>query len=167
PPKPDLVFRDAPTFNETIHTAFNVELSSTKQDESEVEPTQNAPSLVYPLEHVKTLRPSVKPAEHPIPANNLRKNSPKSRGHSNSKTTKACFVLLTRSKLVPLTAARPVTTAVPHNTMTRLRPAKTVVNKPLSPPRRTINHSSSPKPSNFPPTITTVKAPKVNAVKSV
>nr|GEY35937.1 hypothetical protein [Tanacetum cinerariifolium] len=32
PPKPDLVFHDAPNVNETVHTAFNVELSSTKPD---------------------------------------------------------------------------------------------------------------------------------------
>nr|GEY44969.1 ribonuclease H-like domain-containing protein [Tanacetum cinerariifolium] len=32
PPKPDLVFHDAPTINETVHTAFNVKLSRTKPD---------------------------------------------------------------------------------------------------------------------------------------
>nr|GFD21655.1 hypothetical protein [Tanacetum cinerariifolium] len=32
PPKPDLVFHDAPNVNETVHTAFNVELSHTKPD---------------------------------------------------------------------------------------------------------------------------------------
>nr|GEX51931.1 hypothetical protein [Tanacetum cinerariifolium] len=236
PPKPSLVFYNALNVNETVYTAFNVELSPTKpdkdfphshrpsapiiedyfsnsEDESEAKPTQNAPSFVHHLEHVKTPRPSVKPAKHPIPADNLRKDSPKSRGHSNSRTNKACFVckslthlikdcdyyekqmvqkparnhvqrgnhqhyaimthpnpqrhvvptvVLTRSKIVLLTAARPVTTAVPHNNVTRPRPAKTVVTKPLSPPIRTINRNSSPKPSNFPPKVTTVKAPKGN-----
>nr|GEW51230.1 putative ribonuclease H-like domain-containing protein [Tanacetum cinerariifolium] len=190
PPKPDLVFHDAPNVNETVHTAFNVELSPTKpdkdlphshrpsvpiiedwdsdsEDESKDEPTQNAPSFVHPPKHVKTPRPSVKPVEHPIPANNLRKNSPKSKGHSNNRTNKACFLLLTRSKLVPLTVARPVTTVVLHNNVTRPRPAKTVFTKPLLPSRRTINRISSPKPSNFPLKVTTVKAPKVNVVKGV
>nr|GEU95626.1 retrotransposon protein, putative, Ty1-copia subclass [Tanacetum cinerariifolium] len=32
PPKPDLVFHNAPNANETVHTAFNVELSLTKPD---------------------------------------------------------------------------------------------------------------------------------------
>nr|GEZ99540.1 hypothetical protein [Tanacetum cinerariifolium] len=32
PPKPDLVFHDAPNLNDTIHTAFNVELNPTKSD---------------------------------------------------------------------------------------------------------------------------------------
>nr|GEV37023.1 hypothetical protein [Tanacetum cinerariifolium] len=42
-------------------------------------PTQRAPSLVQTSEHVKTPRPSVKPVEHPTPAENLRKYIPKSR----------------------------------------------------------------------------------------
>nr|GEU69191.1 hypothetical protein [Tanacetum cinerariifolium] len=185
PPKPDLVFHDAPTVNTIVHTAFNIELSPTKpdkdlphshrpsapiiedwdsnsEDESEAMPTQNAPSFVLPPEHVKTPRPSIKHAEHPIPADNLRKDIPKFKGHSNSKNKKACFVLLTRSKLVPLTAVRPVTTVVPHNNMTRPRPAKLHVIKPHSPPKRTINHRPSLLASNFPPKVTTVKAPKGN-----
>nr|GFC36828.1 hypothetical protein [Tanacetum cinerariifolium] len=32
PSKPDLVFHDAPNVNETVHTAFNVEISPTKPD---------------------------------------------------------------------------------------------------------------------------------------
>nr|GFC37235.1 hypothetical protein [Tanacetum cinerariifolium] len=79
PPKPDLVFYDALTINETVHTAFNVELSLTKsdkalsythrpsatisedwvsdsEDESEAEPLQNDPSFVQPTKHVKTPR---------------------------------------------------------------------------------------------------------------
>nr|GEZ95732.1 Gag-Pol polyprotein [Tanacetum cinerariifolium] len=234
PPKPDLVFLDAPTVNETVHNAFNVELSPTKpdkdlshthrpsapiiedwvsdsDDESKAEPTQNAPSFVQLPEHVKTSRPSVKPVEHPILADNLRKDSPKFRGHNNSGNTKACFVckslthlikdcdyyekqiiqkparnhaqrgyhqhyarlthpnpqrhvvpiaVLTRSKLVPLHAARPVITAVPQPHVTRPRLAKNVVTKLHSPLRRTINRSSSSKPSNFPSKVTIVKALK-------
>nr|GEU35401.1 hypothetical protein [Tanacetum cinerariifolium] len=161
PPKPDLVFHDAPTVNETVHTAFNVELSPTKhdndlshthrplapiiedwvpdsKDESEAKPSQNDPSFVQPAEHVKPPRPFVKPVEHPISANSLRKDFPKSKGHSNSRNRKACFVLLTKSKLVSLTAARLVTTAVPHNNVTRSSPAKTIATKPRSPPKRTL-----------------------------
>nr|GFB35032.1 hypothetical protein [Tanacetum cinerariifolium] len=234
-PKPDLVFHDAPTVNETVYTAFNVELSLTKpdkdlshslrpsaliiedwisdsEDDSEAESSQNNPSFVQPTEQVKTFRPYVKPAEYPIPANNLRTICPKSRGHSNSRNRKACFVckslthlikdcdfykkkmvqtparnhaqrgnhqhyarmshpnphrhvvpttVLTRSKLVPLTAS------VPHNNVLRPRPTKTVGTKPHSSPRRTINHRPSPSVSNFPPKVTIVQAPKVNAVKGI
>nr|GEV45388.1 hypothetical protein [Tanacetum cinerariifolium] len=70
--------------------------------------------------------------------------------------------VLTKSKLVPLTAARQVTTAVPQPYVTRPRPSKTVVIKSPSPPRRNINRRPSPKPSNFPPKVTTVKVPQGN-----
>nr|GEX91169.1 putative ribonuclease H-like domain-containing protein [Tanacetum cinerariifolium] len=49
----------------------------------------------------------------------------------------------------------------------RPRPAKTVVTKPHSPPRKNINCSPSPKASTFPPKVTAVKAHIVNAVKGV
>nr|GFB67795.1 hypothetical protein [Tanacetum cinerariifolium] len=75
--------------------------------------------------------------------------------------------VLTQSKLVPITAVRPVTTVVPKPTVTRPRQAKTIVTKPNSSPRRYINRSLSPKASNFPPKVTAVKTPMVNAAKSV
>nr|GFA22434.1 ribonuclease H-like domain-containing protein [Tanacetum cinerariifolium] len=75
--------------------------------------------------------------------------------------------ILTKSKLVPITAARLVTAAVPKPHVTRPRPAKPIVTKPHSPPRRNINHSPSLKAGNFPPKETDAKAPKVNAVKGV
>nr|GEV93908.1 hypothetical protein [Tanacetum cinerariifolium] len=106
PPKPDLVFHDASTANETIPTVLNVEPSITKpnkdlsqsnmpsifiiedwvsdlEDESEGEPmpTQKAPSFVQTSKHVKTPRTSVKPVEHPTPAEHLRKEIPKTRGN--------------------------------------------------------------------------------------
>nr|GEX65998.1 putative RNA-directed DNA polymerase [Tanacetum cinerariifolium] len=217
PPKLDLVFHNAPNVNETVHTAFNVELSPTKpdndlshthrpsapiiedwvsdsEDDSEAEIPQNAPTATH-----KTTIPK-----------------PKSQG--NSKNRKACFVcksltylikdcdyyakkmaqtparnltqrgnhqqyarltllnpqrhvvptaVLTKSKLVPIPATRPVTTATPKPHVTRQRQAKIIVTKPHSPPRRHINRSPSPKASNFPPKVTTAKAPMVNVVKGV
>nr|GFA97982.1 hypothetical protein [Tanacetum cinerariifolium] len=117
PPKPNLVFHDAPIVNETVLAVLNVEPSPTKpnkdlsqsnrpnvpiiedwvsdpEDESEGEhmPTQKAPSFVQIHEHVKTPRPSVKPVEHPIPAENLKNDIPKSRGHRHSWNRKACYV---------------------------------------------------------------------------
>nr|GEW59484.1 putative reverse transcriptase domain-containing protein [Tanacetum cinerariifolium] len=76
-------------------------------------------------------------------------------------------IVLTKSKLVSLTAVRPVIVVVPKPYVTRPRPAKTIVTKPHSPPRRHINHSPSPKASNFPLKVTTAKAPIVNIVKGV
>nr|GFA81572.1 hypothetical protein [Tanacetum cinerariifolium] len=198
PPKPDLVFHDAPNVNETDHTAFNVELSPTKldkdlshtyrpsapiikdwvsdlKDDSEAEIPQNAPSFVQPTEQVKTPRSSVKTVEISIPAANHKIAIPKPKSNGNRRNRNACFVcksldhlikdLLTKSKLVPITAARPITAVVLKTHVTRPRQAKTIIPKPYSPPRRHINHSPSPKASNFPPTITTTKAPMVNVVK--
>nr|GEZ69694.1 putative ribonuclease H-like domain-containing protein [Tanacetum cinerariifolium] len=75
--------------------------------------------------------------------------------------------VLTQSKLVPITAVRPVSTAVPKISVTRPRQAKNVVTKPNSQPRKHINRSPSPKASNFPPKVTAVKAPMVNAAKEL
>nr|GEX61240.1 hypothetical protein [Tanacetum cinerariifolium] len=210
PSKPDLVFHDALTVNETVPTAFNIELSPTKpdkdfsqsnrptapiiedwlsdsEDDYEGEPmsAQTTPSFVYTFEHEKAPRPSAKPVEYPILASNLKTDIPKPKGHRNSRNRKAYFVckslthlikdcdyyekkmvqtparnhvqrgnhqhyarmthpnpqrhvvpiaVLTRSKLVPLTAARPVTAAVSYNNVIKPRPAKTVGTKPHSLP---------------------------------
>nr|GEY08013.1 hypothetical protein [Tanacetum cinerariifolium] len=117
-------------------------------DESEGEPVpiQKAPSFVQIFDHEKTPKPSVKLVEHPALVENLKKEIPKTR-------------VLTRSRFVPLTAARQVTTVVPHINVTRPRPAKTVVTKPHLPLRRPINHRPSPNPSNFLQKFTIVKAP--------
>nr|GEX18320.1 copia protein [Tanacetum cinerariifolium] len=87
--------------------------------------------------------------------------------HLNPQRHVVPIAVLTRSKLVLLTAARPVTTVVPHNNLTRPSQAKTVVTKPHLPPRRHINHRTSPKPSTFDPKVTTVRDPNVNGVKGV
>nr|GEV21046.1 hypothetical protein [Tanacetum cinerariifolium] len=75
--------------------------------------------------------------------------------------------VLTRSGLVPLPAARPVNTVVPHTKVHHQRPTNHGVNKAYSPIRRPINFRPSPQTSNFHPTVTTTKAPHVNAIKSV
>nr|GFA33684.1 hypothetical protein [Tanacetum cinerariifolium] len=62
---------------------------------------------------------------------------------------------------------RPVSTAVPKISVTRPRQAKTIVTKTNPPPRRYINGSPSPKASTFPPKVTVVKAPRVNATQVV
>nr|GEW38867.1 hypothetical protein [Tanacetum cinerariifolium] len=114
PPKPDLVFHDAPNDNETVHTAFNIELSPTKpdkdlfhthrpsapiiedwvsdsEDDSTADPTHNTSSFVQPTEQVKSPRPSVKLVEHSIPASNPKPDILKPKSHGNSRNRKACF----------------------------------------------------------------------------
>nr|GEZ93732.1 hypothetical protein [Tanacetum cinerariifolium] len=140
-PKPDLVFHDAPNVNGTDHSAFNVELSPTKLDKD--------------LSH--THRPST-----PIIEDWFSDLEDDSEAEIPQNTP-----ILTTSTLVPFSAARPVTAAVPKTHVTRPRPAKSVDTKPHSPPRRNINHRPSPKASTFPPKVTAAKAPMVNAVKGV
>nr|GEV99953.1 ribonuclease H-like domain-containing protein [Tanacetum cinerariifolium] len=212
PPKPDLVFHDAPNVHETAHTTFNVELSPTKPDK-DLSHTHRPSAPIIKIGSL-TQKMNMRPSLHIMPPTDIPK--PKSLG--NSKNRKACFVckslthmikdcdyyekkmaqtpvrnhaqsgnhqhyarmshpnpqrhvvpiaVLTKSKLVPLTVARPVTTAVSQPHVTRPRPAKIVVTKPYSPPRRNINRRPSSKPSNFPPKVTIVKAPMVNVVKGV
>nr|GEU46180.1 ribonuclease H-like domain-containing protein [Tanacetum cinerariifolium] len=82
--------------------------------------------------------------------------------HPHSKKHVVPIAVLTRSRLVPLNAARPVTTAVPQPNVKYQRPAIHVVNKPHLAIRRSINYRSSPKNSNFHQKVTTVKAKQGN-----
>nr|GFB24819.1 hypothetical protein [Tanacetum cinerariifolium] len=72
------------------------------------------------------------------------------------------IAVLTRSGLMSLNAARPVSTVVPQTTVKSPRPVKHVVNKAHSPIRRPINHRSSTKNSNFNQKVTAVKVNKGN-----
>nr|GEY98708.1 hypothetical protein [Tanacetum cinerariifolium] len=210
PPKPDLVFHDAPNVNKTDHTTFNVELSPTKpdkdlshthkpstpiikdwvsdlEDDSKAEIPQNAPSFVQPIKQVKPPRNrkacfvcksliylikdcnyyDMKVAQTPVRNHAQRGNHQQYARMTlpNPQRYVVPSVVLTKSKLVLTTAARPVTAAVPTTHVTRPRPAKSVVTKPHSPPKRNINHSPSPKSSNFPPKGIAAKAPMVNVIK--
>nr|GEV46058.1 hypothetical protein [Tanacetum cinerariifolium] len=175
PPKPDLVFHNAPNDVETVHTAFHVELSPTKPDkdlsptprpltpiiedwvsdseaDSEAQIPQNVPSFVQPIEQVKSPRPSVQHVETSILTTNPMITIQKPTSNGNRRNRKACFVF---------------TAVVPKPHVTRPRQAKPIVTKPHSPPRRHINRSPSPKASNFPLKVTDVMVPRVNAAKGV
>nr|GEU36480.1 putative ribonuclease H-like domain-containing protein [Tanacetum cinerariifolium] len=82
PPKPDLVFHNAPNVDETVHTAFNVKLNPTKPDT------------------VKTPRSSVKPVETSIPAANPKTAIPKPKIYRNNRNRKACFVCKSLTHLI-------------------------------------------------------------------
>nr|GEV39265.1 hypothetical protein [Tanacetum cinerariifolium] len=81
--------------------------------------------------------------------------------HPHSKKHVVPTAVLTRSRLVPLNAARLVTTVVPHTNAKHKRPANHVVNKPHLPIRRPINHRPLPKNNNFHPKVTNVKAKQI------
>nr|GEW45035.1 putative reverse transcriptase domain-containing protein [Tanacetum cinerariifolium] len=138
PPKPDLVFNNAPTAVETDHPAFPVKLSPTKrhqdlsltnrpsapiivdwvsdsEDESETKAPQKVPSFVQSTGQVKSPRPSVQHVVISIPNANPKSSSPKPTGIGKRRNRKASFVckILTQSKPVPITAVRPISTVVP------------------------------------------------------
>nr|GEV45590.1 putative ribonuclease H-like domain-containing protein [Tanacetum cinerariifolium] len=185
PPKPDLVFHNAPTVNETVRTAFNVDPNTTKpnkdmshsnrpfapiiedwvfdsEDEYEGEPmlTQKAPSFVQTHEHVKAPRPSVKPdcdyyekkiVQNPVRDHAMRENHQHyaRMTHPNPHRHVVPTTILTRSRLVPLNAARPVTADVPPTKVHHQRPTTHSVPKAHSPSRRPINLRPLPKHRNI------------------
>nr|GEV82713.1 hypothetical protein [Tanacetum cinerariifolium] len=207
PPKPDLVFHNAPNAVETVHTAFNVELSPTKPD-NDLSHTHRPSAPIIEDWHVETS----------IPTANPKTAIPKPTSNDKHKNRKACFVcksldhlikdcdyhekklaqttasnhatrghhkhyasmpllnpqrhvvstaVVPKSKLVPINAAGPNTVAVSKINVTRPRQDKPIITKPNSPPRWHINRSPTPKSSNFPPKVTDVKVPQVNAAKGV
>nr|GEX78993.1 hypothetical protein [Tanacetum cinerariifolium] len=87
--------------------------------------------------------------------------------HTHSNRNVVPTAVLTRSRLVSFSAARPVPTAVPQSTVKSSRTVKHVVNKAHSPIRRPINHRTSTKNSNFRKKVTTVKVNKVNDVQGI
>nr|GFB12825.1 hypothetical protein [Tanacetum cinerariifolium] len=110
---------------------------SNSEDESKTKIPQNVPSFVQPTEQ---------------PFQSLQAMA---------------TAVITKSKLVPINAARPVTAAVPKPHVTTPSQEKPIVTKPHSSPRRHINCSSSLKASNFPPKVIAVNVLQVNAAKGV
>nr|GEV06600.1 hypothetical protein [Tanacetum cinerariifolium] len=236
PPKPNLVFNNAPNGVETDHSSFTIKLSPTKpdqdlsltnrsstpiiedyvsdfEDEFETKTPQIVTSFVQSTEQVKSPRPSVQHVETSIPTATPKLASPKPISNSKRRNRKACFMcksldhlikdcdyhekkmaqpsarnhatrgnhkhyaplthqnpqrhmvyaaVLTQSKPVPITAVKPVSTAVLKFRVTRPRHDKPVVTKFNSPTKPPINHSQSLKTSISPPKVTAIKAPVGN-----
>nr|GEV76032.1 ribonuclease H-like domain-containing protein [Tanacetum cinerariifolium] len=216
PPKPDLVFNTAPIAVETAHSAFNVQLSPAKPDESEPNDPQSAPSFVQPSEQVKLFRHSAKPVEAPILAHTPKPTSSKTNGSRKRKNRKTCFVcrgvdhlikdctfhvkpkthpiprnyvhrgydkqyasstkqypqkhrvpavVFTKSKPVSVTAARPVSAAVPKIMAAKPRHARSLHIKTNSIIIRHQTPSKFSKTSNSSPKVTTAHAKVVSAAK--
>nr|GEW84345.1 ribonuclease H-like domain-containing protein [Tanacetum cinerariifolium] len=125
PPKPDLVFHTAPIAVETGHSAFTIQLSPAKpaqdmshttrpmapiiedwvsdsEDEYEPNDPQNVPSFVHTSEHVKPSGHSDQHVKETILAATPKPTSLMTNGS-----------VLTKSKLVSVTAVRPVSADVP------------------------------------------------------
>nr|GEV79073.1 putative ribonuclease H-like domain-containing protein [Tanacetum cinerariifolium] len=167
PPKPDLVFHTAPIAVETGHSAFTVQLSPSKpaQDlshtsrptapiiedwvsDSEDEFETNAPQIILVLFSL-------------LSKGNNKQHA--SLTHKNPSKHMVPATVLTQSKLVSITAVRPVSVVVPKIMMIRTRLAHPIVTESNSPIRRHITRSQSPKTSNSPPRVTAVQASVVSA----
>nr|GEY70409.1 retrovirus-related Pol polyprotein from transposon TNT 1-94 [Tanacetum cinerariifolium] len=167
PSKPDLIFHDAPTVSETIHTIFNVRPSTIKptKEMTSVKPVEHLNKLKTLGKTFQSLEYEKKMVQKPVWNHAMRVNHQNSTRmtHPHFKNHVVQTTVLTRSKLVPFNAARLVTTVVPQTNVQHQRPAKHVVNKPHSPIKGPINHRPTPKNSNFHQKVTTIKAKKVNA----
>nr|GEW33707.1 hypothetical protein [Tanacetum cinerariifolium] len=97
PLKPDLVFYDASTMSETAPTVIHVEPSLTKPTKELSQ--SNRPSAPIIEDWVSDLQDEYE-VEHTTPAENLRKDIPKSRGHRHSWNRKACFVCKSLNHLI-------------------------------------------------------------------
>nr|GEX81969.1 hypothetical protein [Tanacetum cinerariifolium] len=168
PPKPDLVFNDAPNASESVANK-----TSDFEDETEIElvPKQKEPSFVRTFEHVKTPREYVKKVDPNKQVEHLRTNHQKSRGPKKNLNKKACFVCRSLNNLIKdcnyYEKQMTCHTAVPQSTVKSPRPVKHVVNKEHSPIKRPINHRPTTKTSNFNKKVTTVKVNTVNAVQGI
>nr|GFA84208.1 hypothetical protein [Tanacetum cinerariifolium] len=123
PPKPDLVFNNAPTAVETAHPAFNVKLSPTNpdqdlshinrpsapiiedwvsdsEDESKTKTPLNVPSFVQSTEQVKSPRPFVQHIEASLLAVTPKPASPKPTSNDKRRNRKACFVCKSLDHLI-------------------------------------------------------------------
>nr|GEU56842.1 putative ribonuclease H-like domain-containing protein [Tanacetum cinerariifolium] len=179
PPKPDLIFHNAPNRIEQVKTP----MPSVKTVETSI-PTAN-PKIVIPkpknngncrnrkacfvcksLDHlIKDCDFYEKKMAHTTVRNHAQRGNHQQYAIMtllNPQKHVIPIAVLTKSKHVPITAARPVTAVVLKHLVTRPSQAKTVVTKPHSPPRRNFNRSSSPKASKFPPKVTAVKVPQGN-----
>nr|GEZ55215.1 hypothetical protein [Tanacetum cinerariifolium] len=147
PPKPDLVFHTALIAVETTHSAFTVQPSSAK-------PAQDISHATRPMtsEHAKLFGHSVLPVEASI-----LETTP----NSTSSKTK----VITKSKPVYVTAARPISTAIPKIMATKPRHARSLHTKTNSNIRRHKTRSRFSKTSNSFPKVTATHAKIVSAAK--
>nr|GEU55249.1 receptor-like protein kinase ANXUR1 [Tanacetum cinerariifolium] len=144
PPKPDLVFNNAPNDVKIDHPTFNVKISPTKpdndlshthrpsapiiedwvsdsKDESETKTPQNVPSFVLSTKQVKYPRPSVQHVATSIPTANSKTAIPKPTSNGKRRNRKACFMgksldYLIKDSVLSQSKLVPITTVRPVTT---------------------------------------------------
>nr|GFC15926.1 hypothetical protein [Tanacetum cinerariifolium] len=110
---------DAPTVNETDHTAFNVELNPTKHDK-DLSHTHRPSAPIIEDWVSDSVDDSEKMAQTPA-RNHAQRGTHQQYARMtlpNPQRHVVPMAVLTKSKLVPITDARPVTAAVPKTYVT-------------------------------------------------
>nr|GEV69605.1 putative ribonuclease H-like domain-containing protein [Tanacetum cinerariifolium] len=166
PPKPNLVFHDAPKASETITNLVNVE-SSSNRSSKDMSKTLRTDALIiedWTSDSEDEFELDYQMVQKPVYNNAMRVNH-----HNFSRMSHPYYnrnvvpiTVLTRSGLMSLNAAKPVSTAIPQTTVKSPWPVTHVVNKAHSPIRKPINHRPATKNSNFNQKVTTIKVTKGN-----
>nr|GEX04900.1 hypothetical protein [Tanacetum cinerariifolium] len=181
PPKPDLVFHNAPTAIETDHLAFNpVETSipattpkpaSPKSNSSGKRRNRKACFMCKSVDHlIKDCDYHAKKKAQPTPRHYAHRGNHKHYASLTQTQPQKHMVptaVLTQSKPVSITAVRPVSVAVPKIKVTRTRLTHPLVTKSKSPIKRHITHSLSLKISNSPPRVTAILALVVSVAQGM
>nr|GEX36448.1 hypothetical protein [Tanacetum cinerariifolium] len=165
-PKPDLIFTDDTNASESVANVVNVESSEHKpsKDKSKTH-RSDAPIIEDWISDSEDETETEKMVQKLMWNSAMRVNHKNSirMTHPHSKRNVVPTSVLTRSRLVSLNTARPVTTTVTQSTVNYTRPVKNVFHKAHLPSRRPINQRTTTKNSNFNKKATTVK--KVNVVQ--
>nr|GFB59916.1 hypothetical protein [Tanacetum cinerariifolium] len=158
PPKHDLVFNTALNAVETDHSAFTDQLSPTKPEQDLSHTNRPTSPIIEDWvsdseDESETKASQIKMAE-PTPRNHAHRGNHKQYApltHTNPQKHMVPIAVLTQSKPVSITTARPVSAVVPKIKVTQPRHANPIVTKSNSPIRRHITCSPSPKISNHLP----------------
>nr|GEU71971.1 uncharacterized mitochondrial protein AtMg00810-like [Tanacetum cinerariifolium] len=174
PPKPNLVFHTAPIVVETDHSAFTVQLSTSKpaQDLSHT----NRPTA--PIIEDCPVETSIPAASTPKPTNSKSNSSGKRRNRKTCFMCKSVDHLIKDCDYHAKPKAQPTHRNYAHRgnhkqyaSLTHKKPQKHMaptaiahppITKSKSPIRRNITRSQSLKISNSPPRVTAVQAPVVS-----
>nr|GFA50200.1 ribonuclease H-like domain-containing protein [Tanacetum cinerariifolium] len=172
PPKPNLVFHTALIAVGTDHSTFTpIETSITAATPKPASPKSNSSGkrrnrkacfVCKSVDHmIKDCDYHAKKMAQPTPRNYAHRRNHKqyaSLTHTNPSKHMVPAAVLTQSKPVSITAARPVSDDVPKIMVTRPRLAHKIVTMSKSPIRRHITPSQFPKTSNSPPRVIAVQA---------
>nr|GFA12345.1 hypothetical protein [Tanacetum cinerariifolium] len=164
PPKPDLVFNTAPLVVKSDHSAFNVQISTSKPAQVMSHTTESMAPIIEEW-----------PVEAPILDHTPKPSSSKTNGSRKRKNKKTCFIckgvdhlikdLFTKSKPVSVTAARPISAADPKIMAAKPRHAHSLHTKNNSIIIRYQSPSKFFKTSNSSPKVTAAHAKVVSAAK--